>query len=143
MLKEEFEVLAGYEVSSEDYDNIIEPMYMAVELNKVEFAKVIDKKRFALKPLKSIENEMKNIAAHLKETCESYTDWDAKERLEELAREYMDRIIPHSSTAFKGGYNITTRHTMEHLGWLRGCAYPGSVAIYDNKYNTIKEIKLI
>ena len=49
MMKNEFEVLAGYEVSVSDYDNIIEPMYMATELNKAEFVKVISKERFALK----------------------------------------------------------------------------------------------
>lgn len=49
MMKHEFEALAGYEVSVSDYDNIIEPMYMATELSKEEFAKVISKERFALK----------------------------------------------------------------------------------------------
>ena len=29
MMKHEFEALAGYEVSFEDYNNVIEPMYMA------------------------------------------------------------------------------------------------------------------
>lgn len=49
MMKYEFEELAGYEVSSDDYNNIIEPMYMAVDVDKREFVKMIDKKRFALK----------------------------------------------------------------------------------------------
>ena len=48
MMKHEFEALAGYEVSYEDYDKIIEPMYMATTLSKEEFVKVIDKKRFAI-----------------------------------------------------------------------------------------------
>ena len=29
MMKHEFEALAGYEVSFEDYNRVIEPMYMA------------------------------------------------------------------------------------------------------------------
>lgn len=48
MMKHEFEALAGYEVSTADYDKIIEPMYMATTLSKEEFVKVIDKKRFAI-----------------------------------------------------------------------------------------------
>lgn len=39
MMKHEFEALAGYEVSFEDYNRIIEPMYMATELSKEDFVK--------------------------------------------------------------------------------------------------------
>ena len=48
MMKHEFEAIAGYEVSTEDYNNIIEPMYMATNLSKAEFVKTISKKRFAV-----------------------------------------------------------------------------------------------
>lgn len=48
MMKHEFERIAGYEVSAEDYNNIIEPMYMATDLSKEEFVKTISKKRFAV-----------------------------------------------------------------------------------------------
>ena len=48
MMKHEFEALAGYEVSFEDYNRVIEPMYMATELSKEDFVKCIDRKRFAL-----------------------------------------------------------------------------------------------
>ena len=51
----EFERIAGYEVSVEDYNNIIEPMYMATDLDKYEFVKVIDRKRFEVKHEKSPE----------------------------------------------------------------------------------------
>ena len=46
MMKHEFEALAGYEVSYDDYTNIIEPMYMAINADKAEFVKMIDRKRF-------------------------------------------------------------------------------------------------
>lgn len=59
MMKIEFEALAGYEVSVSDYDNIIEPMYMATNLNKAEFVKVICKERFALKSREELIQEMK------------------------------------------------------------------------------------
>lgn len=48
MMKHEFERIAGYEVSAEDYNNIIEPMYMATNLSKEDFVKTISKKRFAV-----------------------------------------------------------------------------------------------
>lgn len=47
MMHEEFERIAGYEVTNEDYNEIIEPMYMALpNISKYEFVKMIDKKRF-------------------------------------------------------------------------------------------------
>ena len=49
MMKQEFEALAGYEVSTEDYNNIIEPMYMATNLTKAEFVKTINRKAFEKK----------------------------------------------------------------------------------------------
>lgn len=58
MMKHEFEAIAGYEVSVSDYDNIIEPMYMATELNKAEFVKVISKERFALKSREELIQEI-------------------------------------------------------------------------------------
>ena len=77
MMKHEFEALAGYEVSVSDYDNIIEPMYMATDLNKAEFVKVICKERFALKNREELIQEMKKIAEHLKQTCDNFTDYEA------------------------------------------------------------------
>jgi hypothetical protein len=49
MMKHEFEALAGYEVSTETYDNIIEPMYMATNLSKAEFVKTLNRKSFEQK----------------------------------------------------------------------------------------------
>ena len=42
MMYEEFEKLAGYEVSYEDYVNVIEPMYTAVNLSKQDFIKCLE-----------------------------------------------------------------------------------------------------
>lgn len=111
MMKHEFEALAGYEVSVSDYDNIIEPMYMATNLNKEEFVKVISKERFALKSREELIQEMKKIAEHLKQTCDHFTDYEAEEKLKELAEEYKGRFGP-----YKGGFFLNTRHTLEHLG---------------------------
>lgn len=49
MTKQEFEALAGYEVSTENYNNIIEPMYMATNLCKADFVKTINRKAFEKK----------------------------------------------------------------------------------------------
>lgn len=79
MMKFEFEELVGYEVSNEDYDNIIEPMYMAVNLSKQEFVKVIDRKRFEVKYQKSqeqieLEESIKEEIKELKESIKWHQD---------------------------------------------------------------------
>lgn len=136
MMKHEFETIAGYEVSEEDYRKIIEPMYMATDLSKEEFVKVINKKRFAIKSKKELVCEMKKIAKHLKDTCDHFTDFAAKEQLEKLAEEYKNRIAP------QGGFLINTRYTLEHLGDCRGCSYPEEIEIYNSEYHTIERIKV-
>lgn len=130
MMKHEFEAIAGYEVSWEDYNTIIEPMYMAIpeSISKQGFVKMIDKKRFALKPLDKIEKEMKKIAKHLKDTCNNYTDYEAIEKLKALAQEYTGRIGAK-------GY-----HVNEQMLW--SCFYPVSIDIYGNDYKTWRYIEL-
>lgn len=137
MMKHEFEALAGYEVSVADYDNIIEPMYMATELSKEEFVKVICKERFALKSREEIIQEIKGIAEHLKKTCDHFTDYEAKEKLEALAEEYKERFGPYN-----GGFLLNTRYTLERLGECRGCSYPAELEIYNSKYHTTEKIKI-
>ena len=129
MMKHEFEALAGYEVSYEDYTNIIEPMYMAISADKAEFVKMIDKKRFALKPLKTIVKEMKKCAESLKETCTHYTDYETKDRLEALAREYRDRVYGTSAYAV---YMFN-----EEMLW--SCYYPINVDFFDPNTGKIFE----
>lgn len=130
MMKHEFEAIAGYEVSWEDYNTIIEPMYMAIpeSISKQEFVKMIDKKRFALKPISKIEKEMKKIAKHLEETCNHYTDYDAKDKLDALAKEITERIGAK-------GFQIN-----EMMRWT--CYYPVSVDIYGYDYKTVRKIEL-
>ena len=137
MMKHEFEALAGYEVSVADYDNIIEPMYMATELSKEDFVKVISKERFALKSRDELIQEMKELAGHLKDTCDHFTDIEAEEKLNELAEEYKERFGP-----YKGGFFLNTKHTLEHLGHCRGCSYPAELEIFNSKYHTTEKIKI-
>ena len=133
MMKHEFEALAGYEVSIEDYEKIIEPMYMATDLNKEEFVKTINKKRFALKPLKDIIKAMKKEAEHMKDVCEHYTDYDSQDRLYALVEEYLER------RGLKGIASYMVETTQFH-----SCYYPSSVSIYGKKtYKNIEEIQLV
>ena len=57
MMKHEFEELAKIRVTSADYDNIIEPMYMATNLSKADFIKTLNLKFFASR----VPAEPKNI----------------------------------------------------------------------------------
>lgn len=130
MMKHEFEKIAGYEVSWEDYTNIIEPMYNATDLDKFEFVKLLSKKRFDLGAKKKhLVKMMKVIARHLKETCTHYTDFEAKEELEKLVEEYKNLIGAH-------GYII-------HETEIWTCYYPRAIDIYDSGYRTMKKIELI
>ena len=90
MMWKEFETLAGYEVSYEDYANIIEPMYMATDLSKQDFIKCIDRKRFAVVPRteKDVIREMKKEVKKLFEIWGLRRDHETESKLEELAREY-------------------------------------------------------
>ena len=124
MMWKEFEELAGYEVSFKDYSEIIEPMYMATNLSKQEFVKVIDRKRFALKTKKQIINRMKKLANSLMETCEHYTDWDAKNEIEALLKEYRERFWDNTY--------LMTKTSFEHY---RGCSFPADLVCYDSKDN--------
>ncbi len=124
MMQQEFENLAGYEVSTRDYHDIIEPMYMAVNLSKQEFVKVIDKKRFALKTKSQIITEMKKLAKNLMETCEHYTDFETKEKLNELLKELTERF-------YTGAYTFIETATTCPNG--RGCSFPEYINIYYGK----------
>ena len=128
MMKHEFEALAGYEVSNEDYNKIIEPMYMATELSKAEFVKCIDRKRFALPTKKQIIKEMKKIAEHLHETCEHYTDYEAKDKLDEMAKAYAKRFHGLDWSNDNKAYCIfIPEYYYKEL--QRGCTYPKALLI--------------
>ena len=89
MMKHEFEALAGYEVSFEDYNRVIEPMYMATELSKEDFVKCIDRKRFALPTKAELLAAMRKEAKHLYDICGRCCDFESEQRLERLAHTYL------------------------------------------------------
>ena len=136
MMHQEFERIAGYEVSFEDYANIIEPMYMATNLSKQDFVKVIDRKRFDLNEKKrSMIKEMRKIAEDRKANAEHTADWEAEDRLQELAHEYAD-------TFHKGATpEIKRERTYRDFG----CSYPCTLTIYgQNRFGwyEVENVKL-
>lgn len=132
MMKHEFENIAEYEVSNEDYYNVIEPMYMATTLSKQEFVDTLNKKRFALKTKKQMLNEMKKLAEHLKESCTHYIDTESKDELCRMMEEYIERF-------HFGVCNFYFDHTER---W--GCSYPSKAVIFTKKnFNTVETIELV
>lgn len=131
MMWKEFEELAGYEVSYEDYTNVIEPMYMALpeKYTKQDFVKMIDKKRFALKTKKQIENEMKKIAQYIFDNCglKSYIDEDDK--LNKLAREYATRFYGYTNEDMKSWFYINRDYAYCGVRQERGCTFPEELVI--------------
>lgn len=93
MMKQEFEKLAGYEVSDWDYYHIIEPMYTNVYLDKEEFIKTLNKKRFALPTSREIVKKLKAKTKLYVETLP--TDWnrafEIKGEIEQMGREFASK----------------------------------------------------
>lgn len=116
MMHHEFEELAGYEVSYETYNKIIEPMYMAANLPKADFIKLLNKKALALPTRQQCWNEIRSLAAHLKETYLHYTDYETRDKLETAMKEYAKRF----------GWNGQYIDYAEH--WT--CYYPEKVTFW-------------
>ena len=134
MMQFELKNLAGYEVSTEDYNNIIEPMYMATNLSKADFVKVIDKKRFALKTERQIVTAMKKESRHLREILGHSLDYDSVDKLNDLAAEYVRR--------FYRGFTWFFNKEYEYPGY-RGCSYPCELVICSDKTGLVyKRVKL-
>lgn len=56
MMQKEFEAIAGIAVTTEDYDKIIEPMYLATEMSKADFIQTLNLKFFASRVPKTPKN---------------------------------------------------------------------------------------
>lgn len=129
MMWKEFEELAGYKVTYEDYNNVIEPMYMATNLSKQEFVKVIDRKRFDFRAKEKAEKKamlkaMKEIAQERAQNCEHFCDYEAEDKLIEIARNYMDKFFPK---------NLGYHGDIERKHWANlstGCTYPACLVVY-------------
>ena len=129
MMKHEFEALAGYEVSSEDYNNIIEPMYMALpDVTKQEFVKMLDRKRFALPTKKQIVNQMKKLAKVCAEMCEHRSCHEEENELNKIARAYAKRFYGLDwSNDLSVSVFFNREYTYPEIG--RGCTFPKELVI--------------
>lgn len=132
MMWHEFEELAGYEVSYEDYHDIIEPMYMALpQVTKQDFVSMINKKRFALVPYKTLVKQMRDLAETIKANCTHFTDWEHLTQLNDKVQEYIGRKYMYNT-----GYRIDEDS-------ICGCYYPKRIVIYDTiRYINLEAIDL-
>lgn len=131
MMKHEFEKLAGYEVTDEMYDKIIEPMYMSLEVSKQEFVKMLNKKYFALPTQNECLNKLKTVARKIYEACGHRTTHDEEAELQELANEFAARF-----------YNSSAYLNMETAPG--GCSFVRSIDIYSHLRNVdVATINLI
>lgn len=124
MMKFEFEMIAGYKVSEDDYNKIIEPMYNATDLDKIDFVKVIDRKRFEIKEEKTaeriqLENKLNDEMIGLKNDLEYYTARvnQLNEYLSTESDEYwkseLKRLIKASKDQIKG-----IKNRMKEIKWV-------------------------
>ena len=138
MMWKEFEELAGYEVSYEDYTNIIEPMYMSLEdVTKQEFVGMINKKRFALPTKRQLINKMKELARFCERNCRYQSCYETEKELEELADKYIARFYGQGNACFNRGYEFPELE--------RGCTYPKELVIWTrfSEYGNYRELERI
>lgn len=130
MMKHEFEALAGYEVSDKDYNEIIEPMYMAIpdRFSKADFVAMIDKKRFALPTPAALLRQVRKEAAHLAEICGRCTDYESEQRMERAAKQYASRKYGLNWSDDMEVYVYFLRE-YEYPEIGRGCTYPVTMVI--------------
>lgn len=121
MMWKEFEEIAGYEVSLEDYTKIIEPMYMATNMTKQDFVKCIDRKRFALKTKTQLVSEMRKITAQIIELLGHTTHYEEDDALRKIEEEYAERF------GFDDFYHLDG---YECPSVQRGCTFHYEVVFY-------------
>ena len=130
MMKYEFEQLAGYEVTDEVYDKVIEPMYMSVDCDKLEFVKMLDKKYFALPTEAELMKQLKSKAQEIFELCGHTVTHEQEDELHKVAIEYCRRF-----------YNSIP---ILEYGERLGCSYVKSFTVYHaDREIRIKKVILI
>ena len=146
MMWEEFENLAGYEVSFETYRDVIEPMYMALpnSVSKQQFVKMLDKKAFALPTKAELVRKMKKIAQGIYEGCgqKSYTAEETE--LDAIAKAYAKRFYGIDWANDTNSWVFFNRD-YAYCGYRmeRGCTFPEELVIGrgDIEYERIRLVK--
>lgn len=135
MMWKEFEEIAGYEVTYETYTNIIEPMYNAVNLDKRDFVKLLDKKAFALPTKAEMKREMRKIANVIFSGCGVRTFHEEENKLEALTKEYAKRFYGVDWAHDTETYVFTTKaYAYRGIRQDRGCSFPETVVIGRGDY---------
>ena len=126
-MKYEFEKLAGYEVTTRDYLDIIEPMYMATDLDKLEFVKCLDRTRFDKQiRLSKFIKSAKKYAESLKKCCGKWVDVHSEEHLKGELEMYAQEKY---GLAYDTDLTIYFKTAYEFPSLQRGCTYPISAEI--------------
>ena len=133
MMYEEFVKIAGYKVSYEDYDNIIEPMYMSIEVSKYDFVKMIDRKRFEVveKTERQYINEIKKIAKVILEKCGCCSTFKEENKIDKLIYEMEHKF----------GFTYVMHKEYEYPEIQRGCTYVKSIRKFYND-TLVKEFEV-
>lgn len=148
MMHEEFETLAGYEVSHKTYHDIIEPMYMALPegITKQQFVKMLDKKAFALPTKAQMVKAMRKIAQEIFENCGRCCFYEEEDEMMRIAYEYAERFYGVRRDDLKA-WVFACRHSACYGVFTdRGCTCPTEIVIgRDTKHGEIEyeRIKLI
>lgn len=143
MMWQEFEELAGYEVSYDTYSKVIEPMYMAIpeSITKQEFVKMLDKKAFALPTKNELVRKMKKIAKFLFENCGLKSFHDEMDELDSIAKQYAKRFYGIEWAKDTSTWVFFNRkYAYCGVPQDRGCTYPEELVIGrgDHEYERIK-----
>lgn len=131
MMKHEFEEIAGYEVSVEDYDKIIEPMYMASNLSKQDFVKTISKKRFAIVKKEEEKAVFVSNGSRTPNGCYYIGRW-----MIQIGKPHSN--IKTGKTTFR--VRNTTAEEQRNIGWDRWLAYNIDIHTMNDRI-VIKEVE--
>ena len=141
MMWQEFEKLAGYEVTYEDYHNIIEPMYMATEMSKQDFIKCLDSKRFSIQYKKAqlkkeLTKTMKEQAELMKAYCGHCDTYEVYIALRDACQQYIKEFESFSveDADWERGYEYEGAY---------GCSYIKAIVWRDLDGKVIHRIKLV
>lgn len=135
-MKEEFEKIAGYEVTNEDYYRVIEPMYMATDLSKADFINCLDRKRFEIKreTETALINRIKSVANKAYEKCGHVENFEEKQMIDEIIRKLNN--MPNNKN-----YYAEIGYEYEEI--KRGCTFYKSLVIENIITGKNRKIKLV
>lgn len=114
MMKHEFEEIAKIRVTAEDYDNIIEPMYMATNLSKADFVKTLNLKFFANRVPKAPKN-IKKMAVRSRDGsrrtpngCWNYIEYVELVRVDIATGKYIVKPLEEEELKkiYKSGHSL-------------------------------------